>query len=96
MEHAQTIKQPATKPLYSVGTWCTERQAYSPQKGLAGPSLNITLPQLRQRLRELRKLGYSAHRYREEDGTHDDNDWFVMIERTDGATPLSIRRGWRR
>ena len=34
-------------PLYSVGTWDTDKQAYTPQRGLSVPSFNITLAQLR-------------------------------------------------
>jgi hypothetical protein len=86
-----------SEPLYSVGTWDCEKQAYTPQKGLSVPSFNITLAQLRQAVRELRRrLGYSCHRYRDSDGDHDDNDWAVLIERTDGAPWREIRKGWRR
>lgn len=84
------------EPLYSVGTWDTEKQAYTPQRGLTVPSFNITLPQLRQAIRELKRLGYSCHRRRDADGTYDDNDWSVLIERTDGKPWREIRRDWDR
>lgn len=82
--------------LYSVGTWDTDKQAYTPQPGLTVPSFNITLGQLRQALKQLRRLGYSAHRRRDADGSHDDNDWAVLVERTDGRHWKEIRRSWNR
>lgn len=85
-----------TEPLYSVGTWDCERQAYTPQRGLSVPAFNITLAQLRQAIRELRQMGYPCHRYRDEDGDYDDNDWAVLVERTDGLHWKVIRRGWDR
>lgn len=82
--------------LYSIGTWDTKKQAYTPQRGLSVPSFNITRGQLRQAMKELRELGYSVHRYRAADGTHDDNDWCVLIERTDGRHWKEIRKNWKR
>ena len=82
--------------LYSVGTWDAKRQSYTPQRGLSVPSFNITLSQLRTALKELRSMGYSAHRTRSEDGEHEDNDWAVLVERTDGKCWKEIRRDWRR
>lgn len=84
------------QPLYSIGTWDTDRQAYTPQRGLSVPSFNITRAQLRVAMRELRAMCYSVHRYRAADGSHDDNDWCVLIERTDGKSWKEIRRGWNR
>ena len=81
---------------YSIGTWCGDRQAYSPQKGLGGPSINITLAQLRDRVRELRRNGYSCHRVRDAEGNYDNNDWTVLIERTDGMTIAEVRKSWIR
>lgn len=72
-------------PLYSVGTWDTDEQAYLPQAGLTVPSQNVDRHGLRRVLKELRDMGYSAHRFRDSDGGHDDNDWSVLVERTDGA-----------
>ena len=85
-----------SEALYSVGTWDTEKQAFSPQRGLSVPAFNITRSQLRQALRELRQLGYSAHRFRDPEGTHEDNDPFVLVERTDGKHWKEIRKGWKR
>lgn len=82
--------------LYSVGTWNTEKQAYTPQDGLSVPSFNITLAQLRQALRDLRQMGYRCHRFRDPDGGHEDNDWSVLVERNDGRSWKEIRRGWVR
>ncbi len=42
-----------SEPLYSVGTWNTDLQRFSPQRGLPVPSFNITLHQLRQAVRNL-------------------------------------------
>lgn len=83
-------------PLYSVGTWDTDAQAYTPQEGLSVPSFNIPLWTLRQALRELRDCGYAADRYRDADGSHDANDWAVLVERTDGMPEHEIREAWKR
>lgn len=86
----------SSKPLYSVGTYDWEIGRYTPQAGLSVPSFNITLPQLRQAVRELKGMGYSCHRIRDEDGEHDDNDSNVLIERTDGKDPKQILKDWER
>jgi hypothetical protein len=83
-------------PLYSIGTWDTQKQAYTPQRGLSVPSFNITIEQLRIAMKELRSMDYSCHRRRDADGSYDDNDWSVLIERTDGIHWKEIRRGWDR
>lgn len=83
-------------PLYSIGTWDIDTEAYTPQRGLSVPSINITLAELRQAIRELRQCGYTAHRFRDTDGSHDDNDWMVMIERTDGRSEEEILESWKR
>jgi hypothetical protein len=84
-------------PLYSIGTWDTEAQAYTPQEGLSVPCINVPLATMRQVVRELRrKHGYSTHRYRDADGGHECNDWCVMIERTDGMTEAEVLEGWQR
>jgi monomeric isocitrate dehydrogenase len=83
-------------PLYSVGTWDARKEAYTPQAGLSVPAFNITLAQLRQAMRELREMGYSCHRYRDSNGNYENNDWAVLIERTDGECWKIIRRGWNR
>lgn len=67
--------------LYSVGTWDGEKQAYTPQEGLSVPSQNVPWTGLLAVLRELRKMGYSCHRFRDPDGSHDTS---VLVERTDG------------
>lgn len=66
---------------YSVRTWDTEADAYTPQEGMSVPSINLTsLWQLKRALQELRRGGYSCHRFRDADGGHDDNDWAVLVE----------------
>lgn len=74
------------QPLYSIGTWDTHLQAYTPQEGLSFPSQNVPWRTLLNVVRELKNMGYSCHRVRDKDGCHDDNDWSVLIERTDGKS----------
>jgi hypothetical protein len=71
-------------PLYSITTWDYEQQAYTPQQGLSVPSLNVSWRGLLAAVRELKAMGYSCHRVRAAEGTHDDNDCAVMIERVGG------------
>ena len=71
---------------YSVRTWDTDAQAFTPQDGLSLPWEGLTLWQLKQALRELRGMGYTAHRYRDDDGGHYDNDTCVLVERDDKQT----------
>ncbi len=73
-----------TGPLYSITTWDYEKQAFTAQEGLSVPSINVSWRGLLAAVRELKALGYSCHRVRASDGTHDDNDCAVMIERVDG------------
>jgi hypothetical protein len=84
------------EPLYSAGTWDMDAQAYTVQEGLTVPCINVPLNVLRRVLRELRGMGYRAHRLRDGDGSHDDNDWSVLVERTDGAPEAEILAGWNR
>lgn len=81
-------------PLYSVGTWDTDEQAYTPQVGV--PAFNLTLAELRRSMRLLRQGGYQVHRKRAADGTHDNNDPQVLIERTDGKSEAEILKQWER
>jgi hypothetical protein len=76
-----------TAPLYSIGTWDTDLQAYTPQAGLTVPCLNVSWQIMLEVLRQLRKMGYTCHRRRDAAGEHDDNDWSVLVERTDGNDP---------
>ena len=71
-------------PLYSIGTWDTDEQAYTPQVGLSVPSQNVPLSVVKRVLTELREMGYSAHRFRDANGEHNNNDWSILVERTDG------------
>jgi hypothetical protein len=41
-------------------------------------------------------MGYTAHRRRDEDGTYDDNDPSVLVERTDGKCSKLIQQNWVR
>ena len=83
--------------LYSVGTWDTDAQGYTPQPELDRESFNITLWQLKELLQILKKeFGYSCHRYRDDDGGHECNDWSVLVERTDGKPQSEILESWKR
>ena len=78
-------------PLYSVKTWDMDSHAYTPQAGLTVPSQNVPLWTLKKVLCELRSMGYSCHYRRALDGTHDDNDSYVLVARTDGEELDGIR-----
>lgn len=80
-----------SEPLYSIGTWDTDEQAYTTQIGLTVPSQNVNWRGLLAVVRQLRRMNYSCHYRRDSDGTHDDNDWAALIERTDGK-PLDGKR----
>ena len=88
------VEHEMSDPLYSVGTWDSDCQAYTPQIGVAD-SINITLAQLRRALKRLRALGYNADRVRLPDGEHD-SDPMVLVERTDGKSERDIMEDWKR
>lgn len=81
---------------YSIGTWDADAQAYTPQIGLTVPCVNVPWRTLLEVLRQLRRMGYAAHRRRDGDGEHSDNDWAVLVERTDGLTEAEVLRQWER
>lgn len=83
------------KHLYSVGTYDWDRHRYTQQPGV-GRSINVTIHRLRAILKKLRDCGYSAHRRRDESGSHDDNDSNTLVERTDGEPKESILKRWLR
>lgn len=85
----------ASEARYSVGTMDDELNAYTPQIGVE-KSINITLHELRRALKRLRELGYSAHRFRDPDGGHEDHDSYVLVERTDGMSEEEILESWKR
>jgi hypothetical protein len=84
-----------TIPLYSIGTWDTDAQAYTPQIGV-DKSFNLTVSELRQAMKRLKYLGYSCHRRGNMFTGHEDNDWMVLVERTDGETEAEILEFWKR
>lgn len=57
-------------PLYSVDTWDTERQWWTPQEGLT-KSRELTRAELVIALRELRAMGYMGYR----------NDPSILVDR---------------
>ena len=80
---------------YSIGTWDTDDQAYTPQVN-GGRWLNLTLWELRRAIRRLRQLGYKADRRGNDRDGHDDNDWMVLIERTEGKSEAEVMEDWKR
>ncbi len=79
----------ARRTRYTVRTWDTDLQAYTPQVGLSLPWRGLTLWQLRRALQELRTMGYTAHRRRHffcGEWDHSDNDYAVLVERADLMT----------
>jgi hypothetical protein len=86
------------EPLYSIGTWDTDEQAFRPHPNC--PKLNQTRAELVQSMRVLQQYGYTCHRYgnkrTEEDGGLRDSDVSVLIERTDGKPESEILKGWER
>lgn len=82
------------KPKYSVGTWDADKQAYTPQAGIRR-SINISLRELRRVLKQLRRMGFSAHRCGNKEDGHD-SDWTVLVERTDGEKRDAILKRWAR
>lgn len=83
-----------TTPLYSVGTWDADAEAYTPQTGV--PAFNLTLAELRRSLKALKDCGYSCHRTRGPNGDYDDNDVYVLVERTYGMSEAEILDQWQR
>jgi len=91
----QTSKKKKQVPRYSIGIWDVDVQSYVPFRG-SQPAFNVTLRQLRIAMRELRNMQYSVHRRRDADGTYDDNDPAILIERTDGKHWKKITSLWYR
>lgn len=88
-----------TQPLYSIGTWDTEVQGFTPQTDV--PAFNLTRKQLVESIRMLQNNGYSCHRFRERDENRQptgevDSDCWVLIERTDGMNESEILERWKR
>ena len=86
-------------PLYSIGTWDTDAQGFTPHPDI--PSFNLTRQQLVQAMRDLQSCGYTCHRIRERDehGEHTgeaESDVSVLIERTDGMAETDILAAWKR
>ena len=84
-----------TQPLYSIGTWDTDAEAYTPHVGV--PAFNLTRRQLVESMRLLKSTGmYTCHRYGNATQDMRDSDTSVLIERTDGKTPAEILVDWER
>lgn len=81
-----------TQPLYSIGTWDTDEQAFTPQIGV--PAFNLTRKQLVESMRMLQQCGYPCHRIKQGDEYY--SDCYVLIERTDGKPETEILEGWKR
>lgn len=81
-------------PLYSIGTWDTDAQAFTPQIDTE-PCINVPWQRMLQVLRLLRDMGYSAYRTRHANGERD-SDPFTLVERTDGMDEKEILARWER
>lgn len=68
---------------YTVLTWDLELQQFTPQTGMSVPHEGLTIHGLRAALKDLRAMGYSCHRTRDRHGRHDNNDAWVMVERSE-------------
>jgi len=68
---------------YTIRTYDWDLAEYTPQAGMTVPSERVDIHGLRRALRDLRRLGYSCHRFRDAYGGHDDNDTSVLVERDD-------------
>jgi hypothetical protein len=53
--------------------------------GPIGAGTNVSWRGLLAAVRELKAMGYSCHRVRATDGTHDENASAVLVERVDGG-----------
>jgi len=82
--------------VYSIGTWDTDAQGFTPQLGLSRSPINCTWRDMLQICRELCQMGYSCHYRRDPNGEHSENDPMVLIERTDGMTLQEILKQWER
>lgn len=82
------------EPLYSVGTWDSEAQGFTPQEQFTR-CLNVPLWSVRRILRDLRRMGYGAYRFRCSNGQYE-SDPMIMVERTDGMTETEILEMWTR
>ncbi len=82
------------KPLYSIGTWDSKYQKFSPQPGTTTPWLNVDIHGLRRHLKELRTKGYSCHRFKCPETGYVDSDPSVLVERTDGKPAAAILNSW--
>lgn len=84
-----------SEPLYSIGTWDTDAQGFTPQEGV--PAINLTRRQLVASMRMLQDYGgYTCHRYGNMTQHDRDSDTSVLIERTDGKPEAEILRDWER
>lgn len=60
---------------YSITTWDTDTQSFTPQIGLTVPSQGIPWQGIKPVFRQLQNMGYTCHR------THRCSDPSVLIER---------------
>ena len=81
--------------FYSIGTYDWELGAYTPQIGVDRWH-RLTKWELRVAIRQLRSMGYTCHRRRDIDGSYDDNDTNVIVDRTDDMTVEEVIKSWER
>lgn len=88
--------QNSAEPLYSVGFWDMDRNAYRPHRATW---LNMPLSELRELMRHLRRTMTEAPWRRRRTGgpPYDhDSDPNILVERTDGLHFVKIFKQWER
>lgn len=83
-----------TAPRYSIGTWDSDLQRYTPQIGV--PSIGLTRKQLVESMRMLQGMGYSCHRTGNMSQVVRDSDPSVLIERSDDLSSTERMTNWER
>lgn len=78
---------------YCIGTWDMEEQSFTPQSGL-DKWYGLSLGELRSALKELRRIGYLAYRYRL-DGDYE-SDPMTLVERVEGRSKEQVLKDWKR
>jgi hypothetical protein len=90
----EQFRNAAAQPVYSIGTWDTVKQAFTPH--MDAPAFNLTRAELVRSIRLIRADGYTVHRRGNMNDGHYDNDTGVMIQRTDGMSVDEILETWQR
>ena len=87
-EAADALEEFIGSGRYSIGTWDSEHECFTPQAECSTPWLNVDIHGLRRHLKELKACGYSCHRHQ------GDSDPAVLVERTDGEPEVKVLERW--